>query len=1025
MKNIINLAALFILALSGCEKSPLPSPEPNESDIISFNISREESDNGGTKSISSGSMPQDERKAIEDGWYGINSDGHIFNAPSSTSSIYSSEQDSPLTRAVKNDFITGDKIGVFSYELLDGTWNSTPSEPQSNEAPAFMNDLPVTLQSGDVWDYGTKKEWPEAPTGLKFFGYYPYEGTSVTGKPTTTTAGYPSFVFTNTPSSATISDQSAYFEEQVDFMYAQTNTLFKNSAVGGFAPLNFKHALTKIRISSKLEVLPENPTLPGEDPEEFIYNPDLIKKFSITKVELKEIPTSGKLTTDNTAAGASWSELGGKTTLQFTETAVLKDDNTATDAEEDRAHWLVGGEDSNVALLAIPHTGESTVGELTDRIVVVLHYEMDYEIRPNPELPSDPVTNPSYHELRTGTIEKALDDTWEMSKALHYAIKIDPRTLQAYVGTELIDWGSTFDITTSVEYTYLYVEKPEFTRYYHTLEDIPLNIFFRTNAPSKKEDGITDNITVEFIRTSEEIFQMAKPAPTTEEQAADTLNYRDYKNYPRLRNSLDLDLTGINPAVECIFTPANPSQGEVRYISEEIIIKAGIISLRVKVNLIPQQPYYLMNKESLTEYLRADPGDDPRKLYSNCYFINPDPDTELSEQYSRKFFIPINHQIETFWGQHGKNILDNDTWDVKIYAYDTPGAINEIILLKEEDMAGDPDKVSPDDKLFDTFSVTIPERYSNHGNILVSVLGPQQEILWIWHLWVTDYDPYEIFDPKNLTTAIPKVGDVIEGGTPPSIWRESAKFGGRSYRHTVFDFSWVMDRNIGATAATFEGQGGLGNTGWLVYQYGRPTPIFGHNAKFADGTFYTTKRHNVDISGKVDILTAIQNPNTIYYSSSGQNWCSDANTQGSVWNDTVLKHPTFSEPLVNSATEDYYQKSFFDPSPLGYMLPPMKEFGPTTTTSNPWTVQDNGKTYKMSSGNTFFASNNIDPKTGKVSLAILSTFSVWSNSSYADSEHAGANEFDVYVSKANVEWNPSTFRTFGGPIRCIDQYKVE
>lgn len=77
------------------------------------------------------------------------------------------------------------------------------------------------------------------------------------------------------------------------------------------------------------------------------------------------------------------------------------------------------------------------------------------------------------------------------------------------------------------------------------------------------------------------------------------------------------------------------------------------------------------------------------------------------------------------------------------------------------------------------------------GNALVAVRDAKDNILWSWHLWVSDYDP------------------------AASLWSSPAATGG-----TVWKF---MDRNLGASSADADDWNSKG----LIYQWGRKDPFKG------------------------------------------------------------------------------------------------------------------------------------------------------------------------------------------------------
>ncbi len=812
------------------------------------------------------------------------------------------EEGTTTTRALVDDFAQGDKVSVLGYFLDDGSWDSTPSAASTDENPDFMYDQAVVKGSSDVWSYSPLKYWSnDLADRYKFFAYYPHQGDGIELATSNADAGYPSYNFTGAPSMT--------YDEQVDFMYAQTPEVMKPTSGG--VDLEFNHALSKIRISGKVI----------EDPTAKYKN--IVRVNSITI----STPNSATLKHDDSAKGASWSEHAAPTNQTITLNRTEGTEQKPGIVLDQTPGMLIGGEDASDALLVIPHIPDG--GEVT----VTINYSLGYEIRPDDEYRF-------YHQ----TIDKqvVLDDEWEIGTSYHYALEftVDDYEPDIKVKAELTDWGSTFDVLTSVIYTFLYVEKPEISLVYTDGAPISLEIYFSTNAEK-------ESISAKLIRDNTDLDS-------------------------QLNNTVTVNTE--QSRVECVFYPSTD------YSEESIEIKAGIISVEVKVLFIPQEEYDLTDLYHLSLYLNQEIGTVP---HSNCYIINSIP------THARRYIIPITRQIEHMYPS--STVLDDNSWDVVIYAYDNAGPVNQLTIQPEEDRNG-----------FDCFSVTIPQSYNNYGNVIVSVVDPSQVgsdgeslILWTWHLWVTDYDPYRVFNDHYTTPT-------TSGQT---VVYHNETYGGSVYRHTTLDYSYILDRNIGATSTDFLGHGGLGGRGWLAYQYGRLAPILGHTAKFADGSIFVTNFHNVDADGAVTQRTSIQNPNTVYYSATGADWCSDI-SRGGLWND-------------KSYGTTKYAKSIYDPSPLGYMVPPLDE-----VSVSGWTTTDYGQTYTMSSGNTFNSTINIDPTTGRTNLVVVSSFLLWTNSSYTTG--AGALKFGAYTATATTEdvsHDMTAPTTYGASIRSIFQFK--
>ncbi len=877
---------------------------------------------------------------------------HIETQPTdaiSFSTSYVESKNYVSTRAlVGDDFASGEQVNILGYFLDDGEWNSTITTPATNETPSFMYKETLTKEDNGSWSYHPPKYWSNDPTDrYRFFGYYPALSTSVRLLTQNSSAGYPQISYTTYP--------TTYFPAQTDLMYAQTDVVSKSESLEKGVELPFNHALSKIRISGKMGIVDDEHR----------------SKYVIKSIKINA-PT--KATLSGSPSGASWSGHNSPADWNFNLTTTQPGgtvSGTEIPKKDETAVMLVGGTDENDALLLIPQN---------DSLKISIVFDYYYSVRPSGEYE---------YAVENLTYEVGLDDKLEAGKAYHYALSFTgDHKPRVDVASSFTDWGGTFDIETEVAYTYLYVEKPDFTLEYITLDDIYLNVYFSTNADSAQ-------ISVEYVRDS----GISYPSD-------------------QLENTIELIYDEIEGwYARCKLKPS------LSYDKEKFVIKAGLIGIEINIDLIAIQPYYLMDPKQTNRYLRLSPevGEVTETMYSNCYFITPD------DRFSRKYFIPITEQIAYAQGSTG-GVLTNDTWKVKLYAYDNVDPVNMLWLYNEGKVGyKGPDPTNPDIHYegpeTSCFSITIPPNYTNYGNMLVVVTDEADNILWTWHLWISNYDPYAIYE--EITT--PEVIDNGDGSSTLIFY--SSTYAGSIYRHTRYDYSYILDRNIGAIAPTYLGHGGLGSTGWITYQFGRPTPLLGYNARFADGSIYTTIRHNVDEKGRVSILDAIQNPNVVYYSETGMDWCVEQ-LNGYVWNDRNLTHPPHSNDLISSGEEHYYQKSRFDPSPLGYMLPPLKEIAPYASAWKVYKTPDSYEitTYEMSSGNKIFATINYNPYTGTTYQTIQNEFALWSNSSF-DSGQAGSllfynNVFNTSgVGTPNILWAPQTPRTLGAPARCIDQFE--
>lgn len=215
------------------------------------------------------------------------------------------------------------------------------------------------------------------------------------------------------------------------------------------------------------------------------------------------------------------------------------------------------------------------------------------------------------------------------------------------------------------------------------------------------------------------------------------------------------------------------------------------------------------------------------------------------------------------------------------------------------------------------------------GNAVIAAYNSSNEIVWSWHLWITDYVP------ERMKTAGGSVDDrykAAQSGTQNGTvhkYRSSIWQAGGTYENMV-----MMDRDLGTRKGGYPGLGKdayqeytvseATNRQGLLYQWGRKDPFFGS----ADGT---TNEINVIFDGdgtpinitKVDatttgasnnLLYAIQHPLVFLYGGTNTDWwdniASNGNTEdGGAYNWNANGR---SAPGV---------KTIYDPSPEGWKVP--------------------------------------------------------------------------------------------------------
>ncbi len=279
---------------------------------------------------------------------------------------------------------------------------------------------------------------------------------------------------------------------------------------------------------------------------------------------------------------------------------------------------------------------------------------------------------------------------------------------------------------------------------------------------------------------------------------------------------------------------------------------------------------------------------------ANSYIIVPDSGAETI------FYIPITDRINEFWGNNGYannaayTIIDGALGEFSVEPLWYDQTNNPLESGVEIEKA-----LSPVGK--SAIKVTIPKAYSDMGNILVAV-KKGSDIVWSWHLWVTDYNPYKTtsFENPNRTTVNETVSTI--GGKIHS-------YNGTIWSSGIYKDKLIMDRNLGGISAGFAGQGSSNyDKGYIVYQFGRKEPFAGNTGKKStDNTKFDPTINDRAIRGMED---ATNNP-LIFAINQG---FSDFGGNTYLWGDPKAT-------VANTNNLSGRQKSIFDPSPVGWRVP--------------------------------------------------------------------------------------------------------
>lgn len=258
------------------------------------------------------------------------------------------------------------------------------------------------------------------------------------------------------------------------------------------------------------------------------------------------------------------------------------------------------------------------------------------------------------------------------------------------------------------------------------------------------------------------------------------------------------------------------------------------------------------------------------------------------------------------------------------------------------------------------------------GNAVIAAKDAEGNILWSWHIWLTDQPQGQVY--------------YNNAGT-------------------------MMDRNLGATSATPGDVGALG----LLYQWGRKDPFLGsssiHYESMAEAKSTITWPSPVSTNssrGTVSYVTA--NPTTfVYASSSPYNW-----------------HYSFSDNLWTTSN---MEKSIYDPCPQGWRVPDDRETGAVWSTAL-------GSSSSFTESSLYSSTNKGMNFSGKFGSDQTIWYPASGSRSYHDGSLSGVGGYGLYWSanpnyrsadglyfRSNGLVYPSYdyCRAYGNSVRCLQE----
>jgi hypothetical protein len=258
--------------------------------------------------------------------------------------------------------------------------------------------------------------------------------------------------------------------------------------------------------------------------------------------------------------------------------------------------------------------------------------------------------------------------------------------------------------------------------------------------------------------------------------------------------------------------------------------------------------------------------------------------------------------------------------------------------------------------------VTFSTNAAADGNAVIAVKDASNNVLWSWHIWITNYKP----------------GLTANTGTNTTTY---------SFNSNIW-----MDRNLGATSVTVA----TASTFGMLYQWGRkdPFPNSSSATEASEPTLYGEKsvvvKEAVAVSN--NLTNSIQNPATFYYNATAPNdWYSNTTTQNNnLWSGT---------------------KTIYDPCPPGWHFPAY------SGSTFPW----NGLTAASGTWNSGYSWSSIGyyPLGGSRDRSNGNFNNINNKGNYWVATLNGNNAYELEIANGSVGLGGFFYRASGFSIRCV------
>lgn len=214
--------------------------------------------------------------------------------------------------------------------------------------------------------------------------------------------------------------------------------------------------------------------------------------------------------------------------------------------------------------------------------------------------------------------------------------------------------------------------------------------------------------------------------------------------------------------------------------------------------------------------------------------------------------------------------------------------------------------------------------YMQQANAILAVRDKNGNIMWSWHIWVTERNlvgtAHTLQDWTNTSTTYGLLPCNLGWVDGKMVYYNSRKL---TYEFTQGTSGYKRTMLVNQAGAEFDYK----DVGSTYYQWGRKDPIVAlrnwDTYRFEDYRLHETgdPKYKYDIrQEQVPISTTIQNPN-IYYTATSSNGSLNTN-----WCTSVISTLWDNSSNTTSINKTTSVKTIYDPSPRGYKVPIPRAF---------------------------------------------------------------------------------------------------